>query len=43
MKYKGIALVEGAGAGDIGLLGIPPDIVALIALTPTGSGIVRRV
>jgi hypothetical protein len=43
MKYTGIALVEGAGAGDIGLLGIPPDIVALIALTPTGSGIVRRV
>lgn len=30
VKYKGIALVEGAGAGYVGLLGIPPDIVALI-------------
>src|SRR5207253_10983492 len=30
VKYKGIALVEGAGTGFVGLPGIPPDVVALI-------------
>src|ERR1035437_2068091 len=36
--YKGIALVEGAGAGFVGLLGIPPDIVALITLNLRAIG-----
>src|SRR5215204_3703609 len=38
VKYKGIALVEGAGAGSVGLLGIPPDIVALITLNLRAIG-----
>ena len=29
-KYKGIALVEGAGFGSLGLAGIPPDLAALM-------------
>ena len=37
-KYRGIALVEGAGAGYVGLLGIPPDIVALITLNLRAIG-----
>lgn len=37
-KYKGIALVEGASAGAIGLPGIPPDIVALITLNLRAIG-----
>ncbi|HET6883100.1 MAG TPA: EcsC family protein [Pirellulales bacterium] len=37
-KYKGMALVEGAGAGFAGLAGIPPDIVALIALALRAIG-----
>ena len=32
VKYKSIALVEGAGTGYAGFLGIPTDIVALITL-----------
>lgn len=38
VKYKGIALVEGAGAGFIGPLGIPPDIVAVITLNLRAIG-----
>lgn len=37
-KYKGIALVEGAGTGIVGLPGIPPDIVALVALNLRAIG-----
>ncbi len=37
-KYKGIALVEGAGLGSIGLPGIPPDVVALITLNLRAIG-----
>jgi hypothetical protein len=37
-KYKGIALVEGAASGSLGLPGIPPDIVALITLTLRAIG-----
>jgi len=37
-KYKGFALVEGAGAGFVGLIGIPPDIVALITLNLRAIG-----
>ncbi len=37
-KYKGIALVEGAGAGAFGLPGIPPDIAALLTLTLRAIG-----
>ena len=37
-KYKGIALVEGAGTGFIGLPGIPPDLVALITLNLRAIG-----
>jgi hypothetical protein len=37
-KYKGIALVEGAGMGAIGLPGIPPDVVAVITLTLRAVG-----
>jgi EcsC protein family len=37
-KYKGIALVGGAGAGSVGLLGIPVDIVTLITLTLRAIG-----
>lgn len=37
-KYKGIALVEGAGTGFVGMIGIPPDIVALIALNLRAIG-----
>lgn len=31
-KYKGMALVEGAGTGAAGFIGIPVDLVALITL-----------
>lgn len=37
-KYKGIALVEGAGAGFVGLAGIAPDIAALITLALRAIG-----
>jgi len=37
-KYKGIALVEGAGTGFVGLPGIPADIVALITLNLRAIG-----
>ncbi|HEX4142968.1 MAG TPA: EcsC family protein [Pirellulales bacterium] len=37
-KYKGIALVEGAGLGSVGLPGIPPDVVALITLNLRAVG-----
>ena len=37
-KYKGIALVEGAGMGAIGLPGIPPDVAALITLNLRAIG-----
>jgi len=37
-KYKGIALVEGAGTGAVGLIGIPPDIIALITLNLRAIG-----
>jgi len=37
-KYKAIALVEGAGTGALGLLAIPPDIAALLALTLRAIG-----
>lgn len=37
-KYKGIALVEGAGTGSIGLPGIAIDIPALIALNLRAIG-----
>lgn len=37
-KYKGIALVQGAATGSVGLLGIPADIVALITLTLRAIG-----
>jgi len=37
-KYKAIALVEGAGTGAFGLLAIPPDIAALLALTLRAIG-----
>ncbi len=37
-KYKGLALVQGAGAGAVGLLGIAPDIVALITLNLRAIG-----
>lgn len=37
-KYKGIALVEGAGLGALGLPGIPPDVVALITLNLRAIG-----
>jgi hypothetical protein len=37
-KYKGIALVQGAATGALGLPGIPPDIVALITLNLRAIG-----
>jgi hypothetical protein len=37
-KYKGIALVEGAGLGAAGVWGIPPDIVALLTLNLRAIG-----
>ncbi len=37
-KYKSIALVEGAAAGLAGLPGIPPDIIALVALNLRAIG-----
>ncbi|MGE0826045.1 MAG: EcsC family protein [Candidatus Binatia bacterium] len=37
-KYKGLALVEGAGTGALGLVGIPPDLVALITLNLRAIG-----
>jgi hypothetical protein len=37
-KYKTLASAEGAGAGYIGLPGIPPDIVALITLNQRAIG-----
>ncbi len=38
MKYKGIALLEGAVTGAPGLPGIPPDIIALITLNLRAIG-----
>ena len=37
-KYKTLATAEGAGAGYVGLPGIPPDIVALITLNQRAIG-----
>lgn len=37
-KYKGIALVEGAATGAVGLPGIPPDLIALISLNLRAIG-----
>ncbi len=37
-KYKTLATAEGAGAGSVGLPGIPPDIVALITLNQRAIG-----
>lgn len=37
-KYKGLAAVEGAGLGYVGLPGIPADIVALISLNLRAIG-----
>ena len=37
-KYKGIALTEGGAFGAMGLLGIPPDIVALVTLNLRAIG-----
>lgn len=37
-KYKGFALVEGAGTGALGLPGIPADLVALITLNLRAIG-----
>lgn len=37
-KYKVFAAAEGAGAGYIGLPGIPPDIVALVTLNQRAIG-----
>ena len=37
-KYKGLALVQGAGAGAVGLPGIPADIVALLTLNLRAIG-----
>jgi hypothetical protein len=37
-KYKGIAAVEGATTGALGLPGIPPDIVALVTLNLRAIG-----
>ena len=37
-KYKGAALTEGAAFGAMGLLGIPPDIVALVGLNLRAIG-----
>lgn len=37
-RYKGMTLVEGAGLGAVGLLGIPPDIVALLTLNLRAIG-----
>lgn len=37
-KYKGLALVQGAGTGAIGLPGIPADIVALLTLNLRAIG-----
>lgn len=37
-RYKGIALVEGAATGAAGLLGIPPDVVALVTLNLRAIG-----
>lgn len=37
-KYKTLATAEGAGAGYVGLPGIPPDIIALITLNLRAIG-----
>lgn len=37
-KYKGIALVQGAGTGAAGILGIPPNLVALLTLNLRAIG-----
>lgn len=37
-KYKGLALVEGAATGATGLLGIPPNIIALLTLNLRAIG-----
>jgi hypothetical protein len=41
-KYKGVALIEGAGTGFVGLAGIAPDIVALITLNLRAIGEYRQ-
>ncbi len=38
VKYKGLALTEGAAFGALGLPGIPPDIVAVIGLNLRAIG-----
>ena len=38
MKYKGAATLEGVTTGAVGLPGIPPDIVALIAMNLRAIG-----
>lgn len=38
VKYKGIALAEGAATGAAGLPGIPPDLIALISLNLRAIG-----
>jgi len=37
-KYKGAALTEGAAMGALGLPGIPPDIIALVAMNLRAIG-----
>jgi len=37
-KYKGIATVEGAVTGAVGLPGIPPDVIALVTLNLRAIG-----
>jgi len=37
-KYKGAATLEGAATGYVGLIGIPPDIIALIGLNLRAIG-----
>ncbi len=37
-KYKGLALTEGAALGAAGLPGIPPDVVAVVALNLRAIG-----
>lgn len=37
-KYKALATVEGVTVGYVGLLGIPPDIIALITLNQRAIG-----
>lgn len=37
-KYKGLALIQGATTGAVGLPGIPPDIVALVTINLRAIG-----